>query len=133
VGRPDLEPTQTDPAALPAWRALFAARPRHEWLELLDGTDTCTGPLNDLAAAVSDPQLRHREMIVELDHPELGPLLQLGTPIKLRERPGGVRTPAPALGADTCDVLREAGYDAAGIDALLAAGVAVSADERTPA
>jgi hypothetical protein len=37
------------------------------------------------------------------------------------------------VGADTCDVLREAGYDAAGIDALLAAGVAVTADERTPA
>jgi crotonobetainyl-CoA:carnitine CoA-transferase CaiB-like acyl-CoA transferase len=133
VGRPDLEPTQTDPSALEQWRALFAARPRHEWLELLDGTETCTGPLNDLAAAVADPQLRHREMVVELEHPAEGPLPQLGTPVKLRERPGGVRTAAPALGADTRDVLAEAGYDTGEIDGLLAAGVAAAADQRTPA
>jgi crotonobetainyl-CoA:carnitine CoA-transferase CaiB-like acyl-CoA transferase len=133
VGRPDLEPTHTDPAALPVWRALFASRPRDAWLALLDGTDTCTGPLNDLAEAVADPQLRHREMVVELEHATEGLRLQLGTPIKLRERPGGVRTPAPALGADTRDVLREAGYDASDIDALLAAEVAAAADERTAA
>jgi crotonobetainyl-CoA:carnitine CoA-transferase CaiB-like acyl-CoA transferase len=132
VGRPDLEPTHTDPDALPTWRALFATRPRHAWLELLDGTDTCTGPLNDLAEAVADPQLRHREMVIELEHPTEGARLQLGTPIKLHERPGGIRTPAPALGADTRDVLREAGYEPSDIDALLAAEVAVAADERSP-
>jgi crotonobetainyl-CoA:carnitine CoA-transferase CaiB-like acyl-CoA transferase len=132
VGRADLEPTHTDPTALPVWRALFATRTRDAWLELLAGTDTCTGPVNDLAEAVADPQLRHREMVIELEHPTEGVQRQLGTPIKLRERPGGVRTAAPALGADTRDVLVEAGYHPSEIEALLAAGVAAAADERTP-
>ena len=123
IGRPDLAPTHSDPSALPTWRALFAARPRAEWLALLDGTDTCTGPVHDLADAVADPQLRHREMVVEMEHPTAGPQLQVGTPVKLRRRPTGPRTPAPALGADTVAVLREAGLPAAAVDALLADGV----------
>jgi crotonobetainyl-CoA:carnitine CoA-transferase CaiB-like acyl-CoA transferase len=133
VGRPDLEPTHSDPSALDAWRAVFATRSRDEWLEILAGTDTCTGPDNDLAEAVADPQLRHREMVVEAEHPTLGPLPQLGTPVKLREQPGGVRSPAPALGADTRAVLEEAGLRPSQIDELLAAGVAAAAEERSSA
>jgi crotonobetainyl-CoA:carnitine CoA-transferase CaiB-like acyl-CoA transferase len=133
VGRPDLAATHSDPSALPAWRALFAARPRARWLELLEGADACTGLVNDVAAAVADPQLRHREMIVELEHPTAGPHLQIGTPIKLRERPGGVQRPAPALGADTVAVLTEAGLTPSYVDDLLAAGVVAAAHDRSPA
>jgi crotonobetainyl-CoA:carnitine CoA-transferase CaiB-like acyl-CoA transferase len=57
---------------------------------------------------------------------------QLGIPIKLRERPGAIRAAAPALGADTRELLSEAGCDEQRIAELLSAGVAV-AYERTPA
>lgn len=124
VGRPELEPTQFDPAAIPRWRELFAQRTLAAWLELLDGVDACTGPVNDLAQAVADPQLQARAMVVGLADHEGTIRPQLGTAIKLRERPGAIRAAAPALGADTRELLGEAGYDEARIDELLAAGVA---------
>src|SRR3954454_7203011 len=84
VGRPDLLPTQFDASALDTWRELFLTRTRDEWLEQLEGRDACVGPVHDLAEAVDDPQLRHRGMVLELEHPTAGPTPQLGTPIKLR-------------------------------------------------
>jgi crotonobetainyl-CoA:carnitine CoA-transferase CaiB-like acyl-CoA transferase len=129
VERPDLEPTHSDPGAVPVWRAVFAQRTRDEWLEVLAGTDTCTGPVLDLGEAAADAQLRVRGMVVETEHPTLGTVRQLGTPIKLREQPGGVRSPAPALGADTRAVLRETGMADGQIDELIATGVAQAAEE----
>jgi crotonobetainyl-CoA:carnitine CoA-transferase CaiB-like acyl-CoA transferase len=126
LNRPELEVTAFDADALPAWRALFAERPRDAWLALLVGLDTCVGPVNDLAEAVADPQLRHREMVIELEHPAVGPRAQVGTPIKLRRRPGGVRTAAPALGASTRALLEELGYAPAVVEALLDDGVAAA-------
>ncbi|HTE63643.1 MAG TPA: CaiB/BaiF CoA-transferase family protein [Solirubrobacteraceae bacterium] len=123
LGRPELEPTQFDPEALPAWRALFAERARDGWLELLGGPDTCVGPVNDLAEAAADPQLRHRGMVGELEHPDFGPQRQVGIPIKLRNRPGALRTAAPALGEGSRRLLAGAGYGADAIDELLRDGV----------
>jgi crotonobetainyl-CoA:carnitine CoA-transferase CaiB-like acyl-CoA transferase len=123
VGRPDLIPTQMDPDALPEWRTLFASRPRDEWLAIVAGRDACLGPVNDLADAVADPQLLHRGMVVELEHPEAGPTPQLGTPIKLREHPASIRCPAPALGASTRSVLEALGYGPGVVDGLVSDGV----------
>jgi crotonobetainyl-CoA:carnitine CoA-transferase CaiB-like acyl-CoA transferase len=123
VGRPDLLPTQMDPAALPEWRAIFAARSLADWLAAFDGLDACVGPVNDLAQAVDDPQLRHRGMVVELDDPVAGPMPQLGTPIHLRDHPAGIRSPAPPLGGATRAVLEALGYEPGAISAMLAEGV----------
>jgi crotonobetainyl-CoA:carnitine CoA-transferase CaiB-like acyl-CoA transferase len=133
LNRPDLVETQYDPAAVELWAKLFAGRSRDAWLALLAGRDTCVGPVNDLAEATADPQLAHREMVVELEHPELGTLKQVGLPIKLRERPGSVRTPAPVLGAATRERLAAVGYAEAEIEQLLADGVAAAPPERIPA
>jgi crotonobetainyl-CoA:carnitine CoA-transferase CaiB-like acyl-CoA transferase len=128
VGRPDLVDTAFQVEALPVWRELFASRTRDEWLETLDGPDTCVGPVNDFAEACADPQIRHREMLVELVHPDLGRVQQVGTPIKLRNRPGAVTAAGPRLGQQTRAYLDEAGYDEAEIDALVADGVAATPD-----
>jgi crotonobetainyl-CoA:carnitine CoA-transferase CaiB-like acyl-CoA transferase len=134
VERPDLVDTQFDPAAFPTWREIFASRPRDAWLARFAGHDACVGPVNDLEEALADPQLTHREMVVELEHPTLGLVRQLGVPIKLREHPGGVRAPAPALGEATRELLGRAGYDDGEIDRLLAEGVAAVTQpiERIP-
>lgn len=130
LDRPDLAASGYDPAAIEACRELFAARGRDEWLDQLEGVGTCVGPVNDLAEAIADPQLRAREMIVELDHPELGPLPQVGTPLKFAQHPAGARGAAPALGADTRQVLDEAGYEQREIEALVATGAVEAAGER---
>jgi crotonobetainyl-CoA:carnitine CoA-transferase CaiB-like acyl-CoA transferase len=61
-------------------------------------------------------------MIVDQEHPEAGTVRQIGSPIKLRQHPVGVRTPAPKLGADTRALLAEAGYPEERIDSLLSSG-----------
>ncbi|HEY4279628.1 MAG TPA: CaiB/BaiF CoA-transferase family protein [Conexibacter sp.] len=125
IDRRDLLATALDPNALPAWRALFAARPRDAWLAALQDVDACVGPVNDLVEALDDPQLRARGMVVSQAHLEAGERPQLGTPIKLRERPATLRTPAPALGADSRDVLiGDAGLSPDAVDAMLRDGVA---------
>jgi alpha-methylacyl-CoA racemase len=131
LNRPDLVETQYDQDAVGLWEKLFAGRSRDAWLALFAGRDVCIGPVNDLGEATGDPQLAHREMVVELEHPELGPLKQVGLPIKLRERPGAIRTPAPVLGEATRERLQEAGYSDDEIEQLLADGVAAAPERMT--
>lgn len=123
VGRPDLVSTHLDPEAVPVWRALFLTRSRDEWLELCKGREACVGPVNDFAEANDDLQLRHRRMVVELQHPTAGAVRQVGPPIKLREHPAEIGGPPPRLGEGTRVFLREAGYTDAEIEDLLAHGV----------
>jgi alpha-methylacyl-CoA racemase len=67
--------------------------------------------------------VKAREMVVELDQPGASePVRQLGIPIKLSETPGSVRTPGPALGEHTREVLAALGYDDDAIAALEEAG-----------
>ena len=127
VGRPDLRPTHQDEAAIPVWRELFLARTRDEWVALLAGHDVCAGPVNDLAEATADPQLGGRGLVVEQEHPTLGPRRQLGNPIRLREHPVAIRLPFPRIGEHTRETLLGGGLDTAEVDALLASGAAVQA------
>ena len=55
-------------------------------------------PVNNVAEMVADPQVQAREMFVELDHPIYGRLKTTGTPLKLSETPGRVRSLAPNPG-----------------------------------
>jgi crotonobetainyl-CoA:carnitine CoA-transferase CaiB-like acyl-CoA transferase len=122
AGRRDLIETRVESDAVGTWRDVFRERARGEWLELLP-EDACVGPVNDFAEAVRDPQLRHRRMVVEQEHPTEGLVRQLGEPIKLRSLPETNATPAPRLGADTRRLLTEAGFSADEIDALVADSV----------
>jgi alpha-methylacyl-CoA racemase len=123
VGRPDLASTHLDPAAIPAWREIFLSRTRDEWLASFAGTDACVGPVNDFGEAIRDPQLQHRKMVVESEHPTAGATPQIAPPLKLREHPAAVRGPAPRLGEATRTFLQEAAYTEAEIEELVELGV----------
>lgn len=75
--------------------------------------------LHNVAEALNDPQVLHRDMVVELDG-----YRGTGIPIKLTETPGSVRTPPRPLGADTSTVLSAVGYSPDDVDALIESGVA---------
>ena len=62
-------------------------------------------------------------MIVEQAHPRAGRLTTIGTPVKLAETPGTIRSGAPTLGEHSRDILGEAGLDAAEIEGLAARGI----------
>ena len=77
------------------------------WLDQLTGAGVPCGPINDVAAALADPQAAAREAVSELAHPRLGRVRQVRTPFRM----DGVETDvsaAPGLGDDTLDVLRSA-------------------------
>lgn len=82
------------------------------WQTILDEAGVPNGPINNVAQVLTDPQVRAREMIVEVEHPTAGRMELPGIPIKLSDTPGSVRTPAPLLGEHTADILIDfLGYD----------------------
>ena len=83
-----------------------------EWMARLEARDVLCAPVNRYADLPSDPQVVASGMLVEQDHPRAGRLRTLDTPIRFSRTPGGIRTPAPALGEHTDAVLAEAGLAA---------------------
>ena len=99
-----------------------------EWLALLRAADIWCGPVYGYADLVEDEQIKHNGTFVEYDHPTEGRVKTPGFPIKFSKTPSTVERGAPITGQHSREVLAEAGYDAATIEALLASG-AVAAGE----
>jgi len=95
-----------------AIEAVTATATRAEWLARLDGAGVPCGPILDYAEAFDQPQAVAREMSVAVDHPVLGHLRTIGTPIKMSETPLDPSRRAPLLGEHTATVLGALGYAA---------------------
>jgi formyl-CoA transferase/CoA:oxalate CoA-transferase len=98
--------------------AVLATRDVDEWVGLLNDAGIPAGPVLDLAQVFRDPQVRAREMLVELAHPEVGVFKTTGLPVKLSRTPGAIRRAPPLPGEHTDEVLREAGLPPDEIAAL---------------
>ena len=105
------------------FKKTFLTKTRDEWVEILRQKDTCVAPVHSLDEVVSDPHLRAREMIVEVDHPTLGRAKQIGSMIKLSELPFKARTWSQRFGQHTEEILLGLGYDKARINELREAEV----------
>lgn len=99
------------------------ARPAAEWLELLDAAGVPCAPVLTRRQVIEHPQVLANRVVVEIEHPEAGKVRQARAAARFEATPNEMRLGAPRLGAHTRDVLGEAGYDAAAIDALLRDGV----------
>jgi crotonobetainyl-CoA:carnitine CoA-transferase CaiB-like acyl-CoA transferase len=102
---------------------VFRGRRVREWMEALEAADVLCAPVNNYSDVVRDPQVLASGMIVEQEHPTAGRFKTIGIPVKLAKSPGRIRTPAPALGEHTEQVLREAGYGDAEILSLRQRGI----------
>ena len=78
-----------------------------EWAELLDAAGVPESPINNVEMVVNHPQVKARDMIVEVDHPVAGPIKMAGIPIKLSGTPSSIELPPPVLGANTDEILKE--------------------------
>jgi formyl-CoA transferase len=92
-------------------------RSKHEVMKILAGAGVPCGACLDTGEVLSDPHLRERDMIVEVEHPVRGRYVTVGNPIKLSASPTTIG-PSPLLGQHRHEILRELGYTDAEIDAL---------------
>ena len=124
IGREDLIPHQYDKERREElhrqMQELFLTRTRQEWLDLFwnGELESQAAPVHRIEEVFDDPQIRARDLVWELDHPELGRVRQQGPSIKLSHTPARFRRFAPLPGEHTDEVLASLGYPAEEIDAL---------------
>jgi len=103
---------------------ILGGKPSAYWLEKLEAKRIPCAPVNRFSDALNDEQVRHRNMVVELRHPGGDSTWGPGNPIKLSRSGAESFTPAPLLGQDTDEVLREIfGIDGARVAELRQTGV----------
>ncbi|KPK89673.1 MAG: carnitine dehydratase [Deltaproteobacteria bacterium SM23_61] len=101
----------------------IGAQSREYWIEYLNRSGIPCGIIMNLSEVFNDPQVRHQQMVLEIDHPEYGRVRMTGFPVKLSSTPCQVRLPAPRLGEHTEEVLKELGMTQETFSALRKRGV----------
>ncbi|WP_257350972.1 CaiB/BaiF CoA transferase family protein [Pseudalkalibacillus decolorationis] len=81
-----------------------------EWTQVLNENGIPCGPINSINEVFEDPQLKAREMVIEMEHPKAGNIKLVGSPLKLSRTPIEVRRHPPLPGEHTEEVLKEIGY-----------------------
>jgi crotonobetainyl-CoA:carnitine CoA-transferase CaiB-like acyl-CoA transferase len=129
LGKEELIPLHTGmrPGVIPEDQAkgieelekVFLTKTRDEWWDLLKDKNTCVAPVNDIKEALDDPQLRDRQMVIEIEHPTLGAIKQIGFPVKLSETPARINNLGHIMGADTRKIMDELGYSQEEVERLM--------------
>ena len=108
-------------------REIAPSRTTAEWETLLLAIDVPHTAFAKLAEVHEQPHLKAVEMFPEMEHPTEGTIRQARPPARFSDSPAGIRRLAPRLGEHTREVLREAGYAEAEIEALIAAKAVAAA------
>jgi len=128
LGRPELakdERFATNPNRLShreelteALQRVFERRPAREWIERLQEAGIPCAPIQRIDQVFNHPQVRAREMVVEMPHPSAEKVRLVGSPIKLSRTPVTYRRHPPLVGEHTREILRELGYSEEEIEKL---------------
>ena len=102
---------------------VFRTRIAAEWVEALNAAGVAGGPIYTVDQVFADPQVRLAGLVREAANAAWGPHKVIGLPVHLSRTPAAVETGAPMTGEHTREILAALGYDAAAVEALLAAGV----------
>jgi formyl-CoA transferase len=133
IGKPEWKQDErfaTPPARLPHLNEIFGAiedwtmtKTKYEVMEICNPLDIPVGPILSMKELAEEPSLRETGTIVEVDHPERGPYLSVGCPVKLSDNEVVVER-SPLLGEHSAEILADVlGYSEAEIAALRESGV----------
>jgi crotonobetainyl-CoA:carnitine CoA-transferase CaiB-like acyl-CoA transferase len=103
---------------------VFRSRTRDEWKAFNDEHDCCIEPILEVGEALTSELARERGMVIEFEQPGVGTVRQVGNPVSLSETPADTSGAAPAIGADTVEVLVAAGMSPEEVNALISSGAA---------
>ena len=108
---------------------ILSTKPSEFWIKALNEAKVPCGPINTFSQALSDEQVIHRNMVVEVEHPDGGKVKMPGNPVKLSYTNEDSYSPPPHLGKNTKEILKEwAGYDENKIQALIDKNIVQSID-----
>jgi crotonobetainyl-CoA:carnitine CoA-transferase CaiB-like acyl-CoA transferase len=138
IGRPDLLTDErfvgnrlrvtNRTALIDIVQTALLTRSYEEWEQIFLKAGIPVGAVNNIGQVVDHPQVAARESLITMDHPRSGKVLMANVPVRLSKTPGSVRTPAPALGEHTGEILQELlGLSGAEVARLAAAGIVVTA------
>ncbi len=88
----------------------FSKKTQKEWNDIFKRLDACIMPVKSFAEASEDPQIKARNMVIEMDHPKFGKIKNIASPIKYSRTPLKVRELAPKVGQNTKMILTNLGY-----------------------
>lgn len=102
---------------------IFKTKSANYWLDELEDAGVPCSPINDLEAALNDPQVVANRGVVQLSHPKHGKYKVLNNPIQFEHAETGATGHAPQLGEHTVQLLLEYGYSQDEVDELIAQGI----------
>ncbi|MFX0135044.1 MAG: CaiB/BaiF CoA transferase family protein, partial [Candidatus Hodarchaeota archaeon] len=92
------------------FQEIFLTKDRDTWVEELRKVDTCVAPMNELWEVEDDPQVKSRNMIIDVPIGDGETMKQIGFPIKMSDTPAKFLFVAPPMGSHTKEILQELGY-----------------------
>jgi crotonobetainyl-CoA:carnitine CoA-transferase CaiB-like acyl-CoA transferase len=134
IGMPELAERYPDNESRMAGRralsrklsTVFKTEKADHWVSLFGEAGLPVGHVLDLTEALTDPQARHNEMIVEYEHPVAGKVKTTGSPIHLDGAPARAGSIPPTMGSHTRAILAEMGVDEGSIEEMIAGRRAVA-------
>jgi len=97
---------QNRDALISILKPVFLTKTVNEWISLIGDEFPC-GPINNLEQTFSMSQVESREMLIHMEHPTIGELPVVGSPLKFSDMPVEYKLPPPRLGEHTEEVLKE--------------------------
>ncbi|MGF6411111.1 CaiB/BaiF CoA transferase family protein [Paraburkholderia sp. 32] len=104
----------------------LTARTTADWMTTFDEHDIWYAPVNDYHQVEADPQVAHNRIIMEVEHPQAGPIRLLAHPVRYDGAAPPLTRQPPRQGEHTREVLAELGYEPDEIDTLVEAGAALT-------
>jgi crotonobetainyl-CoA:carnitine CoA-transferase CaiB-like acyl-CoA transferase len=88
----------------------FLKKTQEDWMEIFSKIDSCVMPVKNFSEACEDPQIKARNMVVELPHSKFGKIQNINSPIKYSRTPLSIRNIAPKMGQNTKEILKGLNY-----------------------